>query len=282
MITRRNFLKSSAAMLPVLAFHNNVWAAGHIPLGVQLYTVRGLAEKDLPDTLKQIRAIGYEEIEAYGGSYTYPAEQLRQMIRDAGLRVPSGHFDYDSLSGKLDYAKQLGLKWVVCPFIPRKFWTLDGFRAVAKQFNEFGRRAQDLGMRFAFHNHDYEFADYGGKTGYDTLVEETDPKLVFFELDCYWAVQAGHDPLKMLRRMGRRIRLLHLKDRKAGFPTSFQMNAASAHFAPVGEGAIAWKPILDEGERLNVEHYFVEQDDTYGHPIESIRSSYEYLRTLVS
>lgn len=71
MITRRNFLKSSAAALPVLAFHNNVWAAKHIPLGVQLYTVRGLAEKDLPGTLKQVRAIGYEEIEAYGGSYTY-------------------------------------------------------------------------------------------------------------------------------------------------------------------------------------------------------------------
>lgn len=92
MITRRNFLKSSAAALPVLAFHNNVWAAKHIPLGVQLYTVRGLAEKDLQGTLKQLRAIGYEEIEAYGGSYTYSGEQLRQIVLDAGLRVPSGHF----------------------------------------------------------------------------------------------------------------------------------------------------------------------------------------------
>ena len=280
MITRRNFLKSSAAALPVLAFHNNVWAAKHIPLGVQLYTVRGLAEQDLPGTLKQVRAIGYNEIEAYGGSYTHSGEQLRQIVLDAGLRVPSGHFDYDSLPGKFDYAKQLGLKWVVCPMIPQRMWTQDGFRTAAKQFNEFGKRAQDDGMRFAFHNHDYEFADYGGRTGYDVLVSETDPSLVFFEMDCYWIAQAGHDPLKMMHRLGKRLRMLHLKDRKAGFPSSDDMGLSSTHFAPVGEGAIQWKPILDMAESLGVEHYFVEQDNTYGHPIESIRSSYRYLRTL--
>lgn len=283
MMNRRNFLKSSAAALPVLAINStNLWAAEHIPLGVQLYTVREMAEKDLPGTLKQIRAIGYNEVEIFGGGNGRPADKLRAIIDDAGLRAPSGHFDYDSLPAKLGYAKQLGLKWVVCPMIPQSMWTLEGFRAAAKQFNNLGRRAQDMGMRFAFHNHDYEFRDYGGgKTGYDVLVEETDPARVFFELDCYWAAQAGHDPLKMLRRMGRRVRMLHLKDRKPGFPSSFDMGPSSAHFAPVGEGSIAWKPILDEARRLAVEHYFVEQDDTYGHPIQSIRASYRFLRPLL-
>lgn len=262
--------------------NRKMWAAEHIPLGVQLYTVRKMAAKDLPETLRQIRAIGYDEIETYGDSYTYPADKLRGIIRDAGLRAPSGHFDYDSLPGKLDYAKQLGLKWAVCPMLPPAMWSLNGFHTAAKRFNEFGKRAQDLRLRFAFHNHDYEFRDYGGgQTGYEVLVKETDPSLVFFELDCYWAVQAGQNPLTMLHRMGKRIRMLHLKDRKPGFPTSFDMGPSSAHFVPVGEGSIHWKPILDEGERLDVEHYFVEQDDTYGHPIASIRASYQYLRPLL-
>jgi sugar phosphate isomerase/epimerase len=283
MVTRRAFLRTSAAALPLLAIQSNdLWAASHIPIGLQLYTVRGLPVSDLANTLKQIHAIGYQEVEGYGGSYALPADKLRAMVRDAGLRMPSGHIDYNSLPGKIGYAKQLGLQWVVCPMIPRTLWTQDGFHTAAQQFNEFGRRAKDSGMRFAFHNHDYEFADYGGKTGYNILIAETDPDLVFFELDCYWAAQAGHDPLSMLQSLCKRIRLLHLKDRKAGFPTSFAMNAASAHFEPVGEGAIQWKPILDAAERLHVEHYFVEQDDTYGHPIQSIRASYQYLRTLTS
>lgn len=284
MVTRRKFLKASVATLPFLAIQGrDLWAESHIPLGLQLYTVRDRLAQDLPGTLKQIREIGYEEVETFGDSYTLPAKQLRQTIHDAGLRAPSGHFDYTSLPGKFEYAKQLGLQWVVCPMIPHALWNLAGFRTAAKRFNELGKRAQEQGMRFAFHNHDYEFRDYGsGKTGYEVLVDETDPNLVFFELDCYWAAQAGHDPLHMLRKLGTRVRLLHLKDRKPGFPTSFQMGPSAAHFAPVGEGDIDWKPILSEAERLRVDHYFVEQDLTYGHPIESIRSSYQYLRRLLT
>jgi sugar phosphate isomerase/epimerase len=280
MITRRKFLQTSAAVLPATAFlGRTAFAAAHIPIGVQLYTVRDIAEHDLPAVLKQIRGIGYEEVEAFGGSYTMPAAQLRRTIQDAGLRVPSGHFNYEGLSEKFEYAKELGLSWIVCPMLPPALGgSLDGFRTAAKQFNEFGRRAKELGMGFAFHNHDYEFRDYGGKTGYDVLLSETDPDLVFFEMDCYWIAQAGHDPVRMLERLGHRVRLIHLKDRKPGFPSSFDMGPSSAHFAPVGQGNIDWKAVLDTAQRLHINHYFVEQDNTYGHPIESIRASYEYLR----
>lgn len=283
MISRREFLKSSAVAAFFLGLDaKSLWALEPIPLGVQLYTVREVAEKNLPSTLEKIRKIGYTEIETYGGSYVFPATQLAYMIQQAGLTAPSGHFDYGTLTRQLPYASQLGLKWVVCPMIPHSMWTLAGFRAAAKQFNEFGKRAKNLGLRFAFHNHDYEFANYGGgKTGYEILVDETDPELVFFELDCYWAVQAGHDPLAMLRQMGKRIRMLHLKDRKPGYPISYDMGPSSAHFVPVGKGSIDWKPILAEAERLKVEHYFVEQDDTYGHPFKSIRESYKDLRKLI-
>ena len=284
MISRRDFLKSATVAASSLALDaKNSWALDRIPLGVQLYTVREVAEKNLPSTLEKIRKIGYTEIETYAGSYVFPATQLAYMIQQAGLTAPSGHFDYGTLMSQVPYASQLGLKWVVCPMIPHSMWTIEGFHTAAKQFNEFGKHAKSLGLRFAFHNHDYEFANYGGgRTGYEILVAETDPALVFFELDCYWAVQAGQDPLTMLRTMGRRIRMLHLKDRKAGYPISYDMGPSSAHFVPVGKGSIDWKPILAEAERLDVAHYFVEQDDTYGHPFRSIRESYQDLRKLTA
>jgi sugar phosphate isomerase/epimerase len=203
------------------------------------------------------------------------------MIQDAGLHAPSGHFDFDGISAKFDYAKELGLDWMVCPMIPQPHWSLEGFQAAAKQFNEWGRRAKSMGMRFAFHNHDYEFRDFGGKTGYDVLISETDPDLVFFEMDCYWIAQSGRDPVQMMERLGHRARMIHLKDRKAGFPASTDMGPSSSHFEPVGEGNLQWKAVLAAAQRLQVEHYFVEQDNTYGHPIESIRSSYQYLSPLL-
>ena len=204
------------------------------------------------------------------------------MIDDAGLSVPSGHFDYEGFAGKLDYAKQLGLNWMVCPMLPKSQWaTIDGFHTAAKQFNEWGKQVADLGMRFAFHNHDYEFKPYGDKTGYQILLDETDPHLVFFEMDCYWVAQAGNDPVEMLHRLGHRVRMLHLKDRKPGFPPSNDMDKSSAHFTEVGHGSINWKAVLDTARGMGIEYYFVEQDQTPGNPLDSIKSSYQYLRTIM-
>jgi sugar phosphate isomerase/epimerase len=281
--TRRNFLKSSAAALPAFALQNKPGLPpAHQPLGVQLYTVRDLAEKNLPEVLRQIHAIGYQEVETYWSVYTHPAKELRRMIDDAGLSAPSGHFNYDGLTAKIDYASQLGLNWMVCPMLPKSqqsSW--DGFRAAARQFNEWGKRVQDAGMRFAFHNHDYEFKPFNGKTGYEVLLDETDPSLVFFEIDCYWITQSGNDPVQMLHRLGRRVRMLHLKDRKPGFPPSNDMEESSSHFTEVGNGSIDWKAVIDTARHMGIEYYFVEQDKTPGDPIASIRSSYQYLRTIL-
>jgi sugar phosphate isomerase/epimerase len=251
-------------------------------LGVQLFTVRDQAVSDLVSVLKQIREIGYSEIETYTGLYKHSAPELRRIAEDAGLRIPSGYFDYDGFDQHFAYAKDLGLRWMVCPSLPGNLWeSLDGFRLAAKRFNEWGRRAQQSGMRFAFHNHNYEFRDLGGKTGYDVLVQETDPHWVFFEVDCYWIVQAGQDLLRMLQHLGKRVRLLHLKDREPGFPASTDLDRAAAHFTEVGHGSVDWRTVLSDAERLQVEHYYVQQDETPGNPIDSIRSSYEYLRTIL-
>lgn len=283
MTTRRDFLKTSAAMLPLFALRGaHALAPKHTPLGVQLYTVRALAETDLKSVLKQIRAIGYQEVETYWNVYTHPAPQLRQMIVDAGLTVPSGHFDYDGFDGKFDYAKQLGVKWMVCPMLPKAQWgSLDGFHKAAAQFNKWGKRAKEMGMRFAFHNHDYEFRKFNGTTGYEVLRKETDPNLVFFEVDCYWITQAGLDPVTMLKSLGQRVRMIHLKDRKPGFPPSHDMGPSSSHFTEVGHGSINWKAVIREAQKLNIEYYFVEQDQSDTTPMASIKSSYQYLRTIL-
>ena len=284
MLTRRTFLKSSAAAIPGLALQNQGGVTKpHHPIGVQLYTVRNLVEKNLPSVLKQISAIGYQQVETYWNVYVHPAKELRQMIDGAGLSVPSGHFDYEGFEGKLDYAKQLGVNWMVCPMLPKNMQSSwQGFHAAAKQFNDWGKRVADLGMRFAFHNHDYEFKPYdNGKTGYQILLDETDPNLVFFEMDCYWITQAGQDPVEMLHRLGKRVRMIHLKDRKPGFPSSYDMEASSSHFTEVGHGSINWKAVIDTAQKMGIEYYFVEQDES-ANPLASIRSSYQYLRTIIA
>lgn len=295
MQTRRRFLRNAAALAPAAAMAGRIaWALERVPLGVQLFTVRKEAEQNLPHVLEQIRRIGYQEVETYAGIYTFSADALRHMIVDAGLRVPSGHFNYDDLETRFEYATELGLEWMVCSMIPPTMWgSFAGFHAAAKQFNAWGKLAKERGMRFAFHNHDYEFRPLPSqglsaagtgvteKTGYDVLMQETDPELVFFEVDVYWAAQGGHDPVTLMRLLGNRLKMLHLKDRAAGFPITYDMDADSGHFEPVGKGALDWKAILAEGERLGVEHYFVEQDQSKGPAIDAVRASYQYLNKLL-
>jgi sugar phosphate isomerase/epimerase len=284
MINRRDFLQLSAAGLGTLALSKLGFAAlKPFPIGVQLYTVRDQAEKDLGAVLAHLGMIGYKTVETYWNVYTHPAKELRKMIADNGLSVPSGHFDYDGLESKLDYAKELGVQYMVCPMLPKDMWTsADGFKKAADQFNKWGATIQSMGMQFGFHNHNYEFQKFGNETGYDILTKNTDPKLVCLEMDCYWITQAGQDPVAMLKKYGSRIQLLHLKDRKGGFPTSQTMGEAAEHMTEVGGGTIDWKTILSTAEQTGVKYYFVERDHGDVPAFESLRISYDYLTKLVA
>lgn len=281
MLTRRHFLEFAATALPGFALV--LEAQARFPIGLQLSTLNAMAKADLAGTLTQIHAVGYQEVELTPVAYTLPPDQLRRVLAESRLKAPSGHFEYTDLSRQFEYAKTLGLDWVVCPMLPKEQWTsIQGFRTAARQFNEWGKHAHDMGMRFAFHNHDYEFRRFGDVTGYDILIKETDPKLVFLELDCYWVTQAGFDPVDLLHQLGRRVRMLHIKDRKPGFPASNDMSASSAHFTEVGTGGIDWPHIIAAARRLQIEHYFIEQDHIDGPPIESVRTSYNYLRRILA
>ena len=280
MFNRRRFLQLSFAAAGGLAAAR-LLASERRSLGAQLYTVRHEAERDLPAVLEAVRKIGYTEVETYWDIYGHPAAELRRMINDHGLAAPSGHFDYGGLESKIDYANALGGQYVICPMLPESMWsTLDGYKRAADQFNIWGDKIHQAGMQFGFHNHNYEFRRFGDTTGFETMMNRCDPKLVCIEMDCYWITQAGGDPLQMFQQYGNRIKLLHLKDRKPGFPISQVKNAAAEHFTEVGAGTIHWQEILAAAEKNGVKHLFVERDSGDLPAMESLRISYQNLQKI--
>lgn len=251
------------------------------PLGVQLYTVREQAAVDLPGVLAAIAQIGYKEVETYWDVYNRPAKQLRALINDHGLSVPSGHFNYEGLESKIDYARELGVQYMICPMLPEKMRAaIEGFEAAAAQLNAWGEKVKKTGMQLGFHNHNYEFKSFGSTTGFATIMRLTDPSLVVLEMDCYWITQAGGYPIELLQKYGNRIKMLHLKDRRPGFDTSQTLDDAASHFTEVGAGNIDWKSILRMAQRTGVEHYFVERDSGSVPALESVALSYRYLTGL--
>ena len=280
MHTRREFLTGALAGLTASAVTPLAFAANSAPpLGVQLYTVRQQAQTELAGVLAAIRKIGYTTVETYAAQYKISAADLRKAIVDADLKVPSGHFGYDGFSSRYDYAKELGLKYMVCSSVPESLGSSeDGFKRAADQYNAWGEQVRKMGMQFAFHNHNSEFQTYGGKTGIEVLLNNTDPHLVQWQMDCYWVAQAGHDPVAMLRKYSGRITTLHLKDRKAGVTTSLETGPGSQHFTEVGNGTLNWKKIFPLAEKEGVRYMFVEQDITERPPLESLKISYDNIQ----
>ncbi len=284
MQTRREFLGSAAAGLAAMSLVPRAFAATpDRPIGVQLYTVRSLVDKDLPGTLKAIRKIGYKYVETFVAQYKLSARDLRSAILDAGLTVPSAHFGYNDFEARLEYAKELGTECVVCSMIPESIAnSADGYKRGAGQYNQWAAKAKAMGLRFGFHNHNVEFRQYGGKTGVELLLEHTDPELVQWQMDCYWVAQAGHDPVDLLRRYGKRIQSLHVKDRLPNVPTSLDLGPTSAHFTEVGNGTLNWKQLLLLAARKHVSYLFVEQDQTDRPPLDSLQISFNNLCKLMS
>jgi sugar phosphate isomerase/epimerase len=290
MPTRRDFIRLSALATAAgctLGRINTAFAAAAasessgLIYGVQLFMVRRQAPKDLAAVLRTIHQIGFAQIELYPIAYTYSAPELRRIIADSGLGAVSGHFDYVGLESKIEYAHQLGLEFMVCPMLPTDQWTsVEGFQKAAADFNRWGNAVKSAGMEFAFHNHDYEFKPLGNTTGFAELMEHTDPALVKLEFDMYWLTQAGQDPYTMLTRYANRVRLVHMKDRVANAPISYNIDASSDHFTELGKGTIMWPRLLAQARKQGVRYAFLDQDETSGPVFASMKESYAYLSTL--
>jgi sugar phosphate isomerase/epimerase len=289
MINRREFLQKGAlgmaaaavaARMPGRLFANPLGK----PIGLQLYTLRDQLEKDLLGTVKQVAAIGYKEVELYALYGKTPAE-FATILKDNGLTAPSGHYrtaDLRSNWGKhIDDAKTMGLEYMVNAILePEERKTFDDYRRLAELFNKAGEQTQKAGIQYCYHNHNFEFKKYGDTTAYDYLLKALDPKVVNFEMDCFWLTHAGQDPVAYFEKHPGRFPLLHIKDMKDEPAPTQELDAKLGLFAPVGHGTINWKRIFVAAPTGGVKHFFVEQDYCEGPPIEAARLSYEYLHGL--
>lgn len=281
MQTRRNFL----ATLGVAAFgivSRDAAMASELlvarrklkRIGVQLYTVRDLMKTDLPGTLATVAAIGYKEVE-FAGYFGRTPAQIRELLRRNKLASPSTHLSFELLQNgwrkALDDAKTMGHRWVTIGWIPEeKRRTLDDWKAHAALFNRAGAQAKSAGLRFAYHNHDFEIRRMGDTRPLELLLNATDPSLVDFELDLYWVVFGGGTPLDLINRYPKRFPLVHVKD-SAGPPQNRMVD--------IGNGKIDFRSIFAQSEKAGIKHYFVEHDQP-ADPIATIRNSYNYLHAL--
>lgn len=245
-------------------------------IGLELYTVRGAMRDDVPGTLARVAKIGYREVE-FAGYFGHPAERLREMLDTNGLTSPSAHTAIEMLEGDFEAqartAKVIGHEMLIVPSLStRALADAAAWKGIAARFNALGRKAHAAGLRFGFHNHAVEprpLAD--GTVPYDILLGETDPALVDFQMDIYWMVKAGGDPIAYFSKYPGRFRSVHVKDATA--PPALAM-------VDVGAGAIDWKRIFALHRKAGVVHYLVEHDDPRPDPFASIAASYRYLAQL--
>lgn len=241
-------------------------------IGIQLYTVRQALDADFAGTLKRLAAIGYKEVEFAWNRGPSPAE-TRTVLRDAGLTAPSTHLTVEDFESKwsetVSAARTLGVEYLVLAWIDadqRK--TLDDYHRWAVRFNQFGTAARAAGFKFAYHNHESELVPIDGTIPYDTLLAETDQSVAAFEMDIYWVLAGGGNPLAYFARWPGRFPLLHVKGR-----------TADGKMVDVGAGAVDWAAVFAHAKQAGVRHCFVEHDDAPD-PIASASASYSYLRKL--
>jgi sugar phosphate isomerase/epimerase len=244
-------------------------------IGIQLYTVRQQVQRDLPATLARLSEIGYREVEFAGYAGRTP-EQTKALLSQYGLAAPSTHIGYDQLGANwdraLDDALARGHRYVTVPWLPDAARSAEASRRVADEFNRAAEAARRRGLRFAYHNHDFEFVRTGNTTPFDILLANTNPDFVDFQLDVYWAVKAGADPLALIRQHPTRFTMLHIKD-SGGPPDHKQVD--------VGAGTIDFAAILrlDESQRSVIEHVFIEHDQP-ADPMAFAKASFDHLSRL--
>jgi sugar phosphate isomerase/epimerase len=295
MLNRRSFLVSAGAgvaagsWLPSMAF-----ASSHakIPLGIQLWTVKDEAAKDLEGTLRQVYAAGFREIE-FAGFYGKSAAEIGKLMKDIGFTLVSMHAGAADIANKGDEiladAKTLGLRYVVCsspgvspekdklPWEERmKALDLDDLKWNVDLFNKFGPKVSAAGMTFGYHNHSAEFKKFGDQTGHDFLFSNTDPAHVKIELDVGWVVVAQKDPIAILNKYKDRVIALHVKDvAKRGADGKDPASVA------LGEGVIDWKKVIGTAKANGTKAFFYEQEAPFTRPIlASVKMSGEYLQKL--
>ncbi|GLZ11788.1 sugar phosphate isomerase [Actinomadura sp. NBRC 104425] len=278
-INRRTLLGGTAATalgLGLAALPGTAHAAGgrrptgRVPRGaisIQLYTLRDLLSQDVEGTLRSLAAIGYRKVEL-AGTYGLTAAQFRRVLDRHGLHATSGHISLaEDMAPMFEDCVTLGHRFAVVPWA--SFSTADEWKKLADDLNAAGRLARRYGLRFGYHNHSQEFQRLPtGEVPYDIITSRTDPRYVHLELDLYWAVAGGRDPVELIRAHRHRVLQFHVKDR-----------AADGSFADLGTGTIDFPRIFSHSREAGVVEYIVEHDQPTA-PLTTAEVGYEYLRAV--
>jgi sugar phosphate isomerase/epimerase len=292
MSTRRTFLKQASLATTTLMVSKNSWFKKQPLIGLQLYTLRNEIKNDVNPVIAKVAEVGYTSVEVFGYNdgkfFGHSPEEFIGIIKKNNLKTPSGHYmmlDYfikgneDQLKKTVADAAIMGHDFFVVPFLIESMRTsLDDYKKLAEKINKAAVEVKSAGMRLAYHNHNFEFKDWGnGKTGFEIFVKETDPSLVSFEMDIYWVTRAGVDPIQLIKQNPGRIKLWHIKDMSDKKAASFDTGGEQA-FTEVGSGVIDYKEIFKHKKQSGMEYFFVEQDQVKIPVYESIAKSLDYLK----
>jgi len=282
MTTRRQFLQTGtlAAALGVVGRAKQLRT-----VGVQLYTVRTLMPQKAEEVLKAIDEMGYREIECtFAG-----IDKIWPAIKATKLKPVSMHLDStmvtkgspDDLKKAMDDLKQRGFTYVVFPYLPpAERGGLDVIKGVAEKLNKAGEMAHAVGLSLCYHNHAFEFEPMEGTTPFQVMLDSTDKEYVGIEMDAFWVSVAGHDPVEMLGKLSGRVPLVHLKDKDPATAVMYKESVPRTAFKEVGHGNLDWSKVLAAADKAGVKHFFVEQDQTPGDPLDSLRQSFTYISKL--
>jgi sugar phosphate isomerase/epimerase len=281
---RRQFIKLSTGLVSGLAltsFANTLTGCSSAKLsgynsnfGLQLYSLRDVLPADPKGVLKQVASFGYKQIESYehdklGIFWGMKNTEFKSYMDSLGMQMVSSHCDINkNFEKKADEAAAIGVKYLLCPHLgPQK--NLDAFRKFAETFNKCGQICKQRGLKFGYHNHDYSFKLVEGQYPQDVLMQSTDKDLVEYEMDMYWVVQAGQNPLDWFRKYDNRFTLAHVKDKKGKVSTI------------LGTGEIKYATILEEAKRHGLKYAIVEQEHYEGTtPIEAAKQDAIYMKGL--
>lgn len=282
-------------------------------IGIQLFSLPKSLDKDFLGSIKMLAEMGYTQLELFGpypfshtkakeswkgvgamlgfsgsGYFGNDIKVFKSILDDHGMTTPSVHSDWDTLVEHMDQlgeaAATLGYEYVVLPAIPDdKRKTSDDYKRVAATFNEIGEQARKNGIRFAYHNHGYGLQEEHGKMPLDIIFAETDPDLVFFEMDIYWTTAGGVNPISLLKKYGQRYQLLHLKDMQPKKQFSGDGNDMSQwmemfpYMTSAGEGELGVGEIVKTALDIGAQYFFVEQD-LVANPEVALAKSIDYLK----
>ena len=278
---RRTFLQlSSLATAGLLTGCATTPTPAKARFGLQLYSLRDVIFTDPKAVLKQVAEFGYTEIESYEGDlgiyWGMKNTEFKAYMDDLGMELVASHFNMNAdLERKVDEAAAVGVKHLICPWIgPQE--SLDAYKAFADSFNRAGEICANAGIRFAYHNHDYSFKPIDGVMGQTVLLDNTDPKLVDFEMDMYWVAVANEDPAAWMQRYPGRFTHAHIKDKGAAADGGNES-------VTLGTGSIDFATLIAAGKTSGMTTFIVEQEQYTGTtPMDSARENALFMKKILN